>query len=576
MGRVVNLYVNGIDTDEGTAKAQANKISGMIGEKVDYFHNKTDGILFDLAEVFTGWLTGATEASEGLKTKLEQLIKPKSYELDNKGENPLLIENSVETIRIFCHSQGGLVTANAIELFNNTDETKLNYIGYRKLFKIYAFASAQTHMPSGCGHFELFFNRHDFLYDLIHQVYDTNWGPRYIRSPKLEKDPNYDEFDDGTGDIGNGDTSEFPGFIRPDGFEEHFFVESYLKKYSEFKDFEKSEFYKLLSRPSRLKKAQHAKDLYEKASSSINLQDDEIELPNDENDEALIEDSNNEKILSFEPGEFGEGITAFKDHPLFNCGAIPVDFKVQEIYDLVESGEAFYNKVASNIDQVKTEVQPVIDLLTSDNLTLESWEITPPAGWTGIGGTVQDITNILGQTTSLLESADEFKKMVEDFEIHTNILSGVDLVPEDKSGLYSLFTTAVSWNMGSRSFGDQTDKLEKVFGSLFNGEAVMDTVKSAAENIKTATNAIDLINEIQNGTSTPTEILDELSQIGIFTDQIAQVKELINLDELALKEAKKFFNTSGLARQLAEVYRNPCSASLPQDVFGADPLKILL
>ncbi len=225
---------------------------------------------------------------------------------------------------------------------------------------------------------------------------------------------------------------------------------------------------------------------------------------------------------------------------------------------------------------MKTEVQPVIDLLTGDNLTLEGWEIAPPTSWTGIGGTAQDITNILSQTTSLLDSADEFKKMIEDFEIHTNILSGVDLVPEDKSGLYSLFTTAISWNMGSRSFGDQTDKLEKIFGSLFNGEAVMNTVKSAAENIKTATNALDLINEIQNGTSTPTEILDELSQIGIFTDEIAQVKELIDLDELALKEAKKFFNTSGIARQLAEVYRNPCSASLPQEIFGTDPLKILL
>jgi hypothetical protein len=48
------------------------------------------------------------------------------------------------------------------------------------------------------------------------------------------------------------------------------------------------------------------------------------------------------------------------------------------------------------------------------------------------------------------------------------------------------------------------------------------------------------------------------------------------LDELALKEAKEFFNISGLARHLSNKNRNPCSASLPQDVFGTDPLKILL
>jgi hypothetical protein len=111
--------------------------------------------------------------------------------------------------------------------------------------------------------------------------------------------------------------------------------------------------------------------------------------------------------------------------------------------------------------------------------------------------------------------------MVEDFEIHTNILSGVNLVPEAKSGLYSLFTTAVSWNMGSRSFGNPTNKLEKVFGSLFNGEAAMGAIKSTSEAIRPATDAIDLINSIQNGAATPAEILDKLSQIGVFTEEIA-------------------------------------------------------
>ena len=65
-------------------------------------------------------------------------------------------------------------------------------------------------------------------------------------------------------------------------------------------------------------------------------------------------------------------ISAFKVHPLFNFGAIPIDFKTKEIYDLVASGEALYNKVSSSIDEVKNEVQPVIDLLTSGNFTLDS------------------------------------------------------------------------------------------------------------------------------------------------------------------------------------------------------------
>jgi hypothetical protein len=561
MGRAINLYVNGVATDAGKAQTQANRISGMIGEEVESFHNETGGLLSDSIQVLDGWLTGSTQESDKLKVRLEQLIRPKSYELDNKGKTPLLIENgSIDTIRIFCHSQGGLITANAINLFDNEDENEPNYIGYRKLFRVYAFASAQNHMPSGCGHYEFFFNRFDFLYDFHNGNYEENWGQHYIRIPEIEVDLNFDGADADT---------EFAGYILPDNIAEHDFLNSYLDKYSEFENYKKSEFYRLLQSPSPLEKSQYAKNRFIQASSSMALEDDESNEASDEN-------PNTENILSFEPGEFGERITAFKDHPLFNCGAIPIDFKTKEIYDLVASGEAFYNKVSSSIDEVKNEVQPVIDLLTSGNLTLDSWTITPPASWTGIGGTAQDITSILGQTTSLLESADEFKKMVEDFEIHTNILSGVDLVPEDKSGLYSLFTTAVSWNMGSRSFGDQTDKLEKVFGSLFNGEAVMGAIKSTSEAIRTATDAVDLINNIQNGTSTPTEILDELSQIGIFSDEIAQVKELINLDELALKEAKEFFNISGLARQLSNIYRNPCSASLPQDVFGTDPLKILL
>jgi hypothetical protein len=556
MGRVVNLYVNGVDTDNSTATTQARNLMGLLGEPVELFYNKTNGLLSDLfSEALPGWLIGPTQIANDFYGKLNEIIQKEYYNLDYDDESELLVGNDiVDTIRIFCHSQGGLITANAISLLDEVD---------RKLIRVYAFASPQPFEPNGCGHYEYFWNKYDILKTHNFDKHQVNWGPRFDRHlPEPIEDP--ESPDEGPIE-----------YIYPEGIPEHDFLKSYLGKLEEFEEYRESEFFKLIKKTSRLEKSQQAKNLLT-ISELLGIDSSQSENANSEGENNESENSDPENELAFEPGEFGEGITAFKDHPLFNCGAIPIDFKTKEIYDLVESGEAFYNKVASNIDQVKAEVQPVIDLLTSGNLTLEGWEITPPASWTGIGGTAQDITNILGQTTSLLESADEFKKMVEDFEIHTNILSGVDLVPEDKSGLYSLFTTAISWNMGSRSFGDQTDKLEKIFGSLFNGEAIMDTVKSTSENIKTATNAIDLINEIQNGTSTPTEILDELSQIGIFTDQIAQVKELIDLDELALKEAKKFFNTSGLARQLAEVYRNPCSASLPQDVFGTDPLKILL
>lgn len=44
----------------------------------------------------------------------------------------------------------------------------------------------------------------------------------------------------------------------------------------------------------------------------------------------------------------------------------------------------------------------------------------------------------------------------------------------------------------------------------------MDAVKSTSGAIRTATDAVNLINNIQNGTTTSTEILDELSQIENF------------------------------------------------------------
>ena len=49
----------------------------------------------------------------------------------------------------------------------------------------------------------------------------------------------------------------------------------------------------------------------------------------------------------------------------------------------------------------------------------------------------------------------------------------------------------------------------------------MGAIKSTSEAIRPATDAIDLINSIQNGAATPAEILDKLSQIGVFTEEIA-------------------------------------------------------
>ncbi len=125
--------------------------------------------------------------------------------------------------------------------------------------------------------------------------------------------------------------------------------------------------------------------------------------------------------------------------------------------------------------------------------------------------------------------AEDLENTIGGFEKHTNILSGAELLPENELGIYSIFSTAISWNIGSQSFGDSTDKLNKIFGSLFNGNTLMDAAKSAIESIATKIESIGFMDKILNGTDTAKQIIGSLGQVDSFADQTAAINELIYL-----------------------------------------------
>ncbi len=118
MGRVVNLYVNGVNTTKEKADESIKRLTGLIGEPIEPFYNETSGLLADVTfEVIPGWITGPTSIADQLHSKLDEIIQKEYYSLDRDDESELLVGNEiVDTIRIFCHSQGGLITANAISL----------------------------------------------------------------------------------------------------------------------------------------------------------------------------------------------------------------------------------------------------------------------------------------------------------------------------------------------------------------------------------------------------------------------------------------------------------------------------
>jgi hypothetical protein len=184
--KITYIFVNGINTTHEEAEDSSVAISDLIGIDVHLYHNETEGFFRDLWESFKGRRWTPTDEAKGLSEYLSVLIE------------------SGKKIVIFCHSQGGIVTSNAIRL-----------LPYRKRnnISVICFASAQSTEPGGCEYYEYFTNKYDVLrWTMIRKRTTMSWGPRFIRNAKG-----------------------------------HNLQEDYLKHLTKFKDFEKSFMYELIS-----------------------------------------------------------------------------------------------------------------------------------------------------------------------------------------------------------------------------------------------------------------------------------------------------------------------------------------
>lgn len=208
----LNIYVNGILTDRLNAIGHKDRLENMIGRPVQLFYNHTEGVLNDLLECVKS-RNGTADISQYLASHLVVESREK------------------ETIRLFCHSQGGLIVEDALYILPDNIRQKIELI---------AFATAQTSEPGQLKHAEYFYNSNDILLSTGVFKYGEDWqGVLYKRESNFEVDL-------------NSDGSEAEDYIS-DPIKEHDFIESYLNKFLEFKGIGNSLFCKLIANAEHVK-----------------------------------------------------------------------------------------------------------------------------------------------------------------------------------------------------------------------------------------------------------------------------------------------------------------------------------
>ena len=159
------IHVNGIGTDFGNAKASCREMYGMFGRPVGLLHNPTDGYLLDLLECIAG-KTGLLKY--GLISPRRKLMKILEEKL--RGAK----ENGITKVVLIAHSQGTIITGNAIsnlgrcpEGINVVDEELVSLM--KELLEVYIVAGCAHHLPDNCcKHLEYLSNRGDFVAWLGH------------------------------------------------------------------------------------------------------------------------------------------------------------------------------------------------------------------------------------------------------------------------------------------------------------------------------------------------------------------------------------------------------------------------
>jgi len=131
------IFVNGMCLDNNLGGANATQLSKLFQRQVGFFHNPTQGLLFDLFECMVGrTFSFQTPVSRRLAKSLTRY----------------LLNDHYERVVLVCHSQGGIIASSTIALL-----LKRKVVGLNKL-EVYTFGSAA---------------------DEFAQVYDPETGQKY-------------------------------------------------------------------------------------------------------------------------------------------------------------------------------------------------------------------------------------------------------------------------------------------------------------------------------------------------------------------------------------------------------------
>jgi len=130
------IYINGVATTKAIADANRIILFRMFGRPIHLLHNPSDTILLDLFECLAGktglfnW--GEIEPREMLKEELRKSLHEAK-------------QNGIKKIVLVAHSQGTIITSNALTDLGKEDDTKALM---QELVEVYNFANCAHQTPA--------------------------------------------------------------------------------------------------------------------------------------------------------------------------------------------------------------------------------------------------------------------------------------------------------------------------------------------------------------------------------------------------------------------------------------------
>jgi hypothetical protein len=128
------IYVNGVANTADVAKANANDLYRMVSRPIWLCHNPTDGLLVDLLECIVGKVGYFDWFWE---TKPELCLQDALTDALTSGKYKRVV--------VVCHSQGTIITSNALKyLASRAEDARL----MQQYLEVYAFANCSQQMLS--------------------------------------------------------------------------------------------------------------------------------------------------------------------------------------------------------------------------------------------------------------------------------------------------------------------------------------------------------------------------------------------------------------------------------------------